>query len=106
MKKNPILLVLGVGVVLIGGGILVFNLFTTPAETTPVVTAEEVLSTVEQVPPINTKEIVQEPAEETKANTPAVVIPPTPRTELEGTDPSTVNLASGQIQLVEVFSFT
>ena len=32
-------------------------------------------------------------------------IPPTPRAGLESTDPATVNLASGDIQLIEVFAF-
>jgi len=30
---------------------------------------------------------------------------PTPRTGLESTDPATVSLASGEIQLIEVFAF-
>ena len=106
MKKNPILLFLVIEVMLIGGGVLVFYLFTAPAEITPVVTAEEVLITVDQVPPINTVEIADLPTEEVQVSTPTAGILPTPRTGLEGTDPSTVNLAFGEIQLVEVFSFT
>jgi hypothetical protein len=30
---------------------------------------------------------------------------PTPRTNMEATDPGTVKLASGQVQLVEFFAF-
>lgn len=30
---------------------------------------------------------------------------PTPRTELSATDPTTVQLAAGQVQLVELFAF-
>lgn len=95
-----------IGVVVIGGGILIYNRSFTPEQTTPVVTVEGVVATVEQVLPTNTAEMAEEPTEEPQEGTPTVVIPPTPRTELEGTDPSTVNLASGEIQLVEVFSFT
>ena len=34
-----------------------------------------------------------------------VVVPPTPRAAMEATDPATVSLASGGIQLVEFFAF-
>ena len=50
---------------------------------------------------IPTKEDIQEPT--------GVVVEesllPTPRSGLESTDPSVVNLASGEIQLVEFFAF-
>lgn len=101
------MLIIGViAVVLIGGGIFVFNRASSPAETTPVVTLEDVLPTEEQALATNTVEIAEEPTEEVQESTPTAAIPPTPRTELEGTDPSTVNLSSGDIQLVEIFSFT
>lgn len=34
-----------------------------------------------------------------------ISIRPTPRSGLEATDPTTVNLASGQVQMVEFFAF-
>ena len=36
---------------------------------------------------------------------PAEVVKPTPRPDLHASDPSTVSLASGQLQLVEFFAF-
>ena len=48
---------------------------------------------IEQVPDPTQTEIVE------------MQILPTPRPGLEGTDPATVNLANGEIQLVEVFAF-
>lgn len=55
------------------------------------------------------------PSEETQTQTPTTDVAeqtkstaaaqPTPRTDLEGTDPDTVNLASGNFQLVELFAF-
>ena len=38
-------------------------------------------------------------------NSPTQVNIPTPRDELESTDPGSVTLASGEIQLVELFAF-
>ena len=42
------------------------------------------------------------PSGESESSAPPV---PTARTGLESTDPGTVNLASGQIQLIEAFAF-
>ena len=36
---------------------------------------------------------------------PAEVVKPTPRPDLHASDPSTISLASGQLQLVEFFAF-
>ena len=47
----------------------------------------------------SSNEAYPEPEEPTEATAPVV------RTELEATDPSTVSLASGEIQLVEFFAF-
>jgi len=48
----------------------------------------------------------EEPTPETDVESTAEsIIPPTPRTGMVSTDPSTVNLASGDIQLIEIFAF-
>lgn len=48
---------------------------------------------------------IEQAADPTQTVTVEDQIPPTPRTGLESTDPATVNLASGDIQLIEVFAF-
>ena len=48
---------------------------------------------------------IQESSESTEEAVIEEQAPPAPRTGLESTDPATVNLASGQLQLVEVFAF-
>ncbi len=48
---------------------------------------------------------IQAAGEPTQAEVMEEQVVPTPRVGLQSTDPSTVNLASGQIQLVEVFAF-
>ena len=65
--------------------------------------------------PIDLVKASEAPSEEKQTQTPATDVAdqtkstgtaqPTPRTELEGTDPDTVNLASGNFQLVELFAF-
>lgn len=47
-----------------------------------------------------------QPVEEAQAgDTDSPAAPPTPRQDLHASDPSTVSLASGQLQLVEFFAF-
>lgn len=106
MKQYRYLVGVLAGIVLIVGAVYVLN------RSQPQDGSEIVLETEEQVQvpdtqalPTSTSEIAQNPTEEVLENTPTVTIPPTPRTEMEGTDPSTVNLASGDIQLVEIFAF-
>jgi len=53
---------------------------------------------------IPTVENMQE-AETPQAENEETQVEPTPRAGLEATDPATVNLASGDIQLIEVFAF-
>jgi hypothetical protein len=48
---------------------------------------------------------VQQSADPTQSEIGEEQIIPTPRTGLESTDPASVNLASGEIQLVEAFAF-
>jgi len=48
---------------------------------------------------------IQEAAEPTEEVVVEEELAPAPRAGLESTDPATVNLASGQLQLVEVFAF-
>jgi len=48
---------------------------------------------------------VQQEADPAQAEVEDIHVVPTPRTGLESTDPATVNLASGEIQFVEVFAF-
>ena len=48
---------------------------------------------------------IQEADEPTQEAVVEAELPPTPRSGLESTDPATVNLAAGQLQLVEVFAF-
>ena len=48
---------------------------------------------------------IQEGAKPTEEVVVEAQSPPAPRAGLESTDPATVNLASGQLQLVEVFAF-
>ncbi|MFN2126386.1 MAG: hypothetical protein ACK2TU_00870 [Anaerolineales bacterium] len=55
---------------------------------------------------IDENENSQEEANPLPLEEPIEVIKPTPRgNELVATDPSTINLASGQLQLVELFAF-
>ena len=69
------------------------------------------------IPEVNSNEVIEteEPnigsvpaTEDSPAPTEVVAeenLQPTPRSGLESTDPSVVNLASGEIQLVEFFAF-
>ena len=47
----------------------------------------------------------QQVADPTQTKVEENQILPTPRTSLESTDPATVSLASGEIQLIEIFAF-
>ena len=107
MKNYRYLIGVVIGIVLIGGAFLVRNRPLALQESDPTRVIENTPApTSELVLPTDTVEITEEPTVEAQAeNTPTVTIPPTPRTELASTDPSTVNLASGDIQLVELFAF-
>ena len=62
---------------------------------------EEIVLADTEIPATDIKEAA-EPTEKAVVEEQA---PPDPKAGLESTDPSTVNLASGQLQLVEVFAF-
>ena len=72
-----------------------------PANPTVTTAAEEILPT-EALP---TEEIKATEGSGSEATVEITDLPPTPRQELESTNPDTVNLASGGVQLVEVFAF-
>lgn len=102
--KNKIISVLLIALLLIG--IAVVFVVTGRSERTEQITdqsaqVEEIVNADTNVP---TTEI-QEAAEPTQETVVEEQTPPTPRVGLESTDPATVNLASGQLQLVEVFAF-
>ena len=65
------------------------------------VQVEEIVLADTEIPATEIQE-GSEPTEEVVVEEQA---PPAPRAGLESTDPATVNLASGQLQLVEVFAF-
>ena len=102
--KNKIMSVLLIALLLIG--IAVVFVVTGRNERTEQITdqsaqVEEIVNADTEVP-INE---VQEAAESTEEAVIEEQAPPAPREGLESTDPATVNLASGQLQLVEVFAF-
>ena len=102
--KNKIISVLLIALLLIG--IAVVFVVTGRNERTEQITdqsaqVEEIVNADTEVPITE----VQEAAESTEEAVVEEQAPPAPRAGLESTDPSTVNLASGQIQLVEVFAF-
>jgi len=102
--KNKIMSVLLIALLLIG--IAVVFVVTGRNERTEQITdqsaqVEEIVNADTEVP-INE---VQEAAESTEEAVIEEQAPPAPRAGLESTDPATVNLASGQLQLVEVFAF-
>ena len=102
--KNKIVSVLLIALLLIG--IAVVFVVTGRNERTEQITdqsaqVEEIVNADTEVPITE----VQEAAESTEEAVIEEQAPPAPRAGLESTDPATVNLASGQLQLVEVFAF-
>ncbi len=102
--KNKKISVLLIALLLIG--IAVVFVVTGRNERTEQITdqsaqVEEIVNADTEVPITE----VQEAAESTEEAVVEEQAPPAPRAGLESTDPSTVNLASGKIQLVEVFAF-
>lgn len=106
MKNNKILIGVVVGVILIGVvGYLLWPKGDVPA--TDLMDDSDVsqATSVANVP-TDTVSVVEEPTEEAiTEETPTEVVVPTPRSEMVGTDPGSVNLASGDVQLVEIFAF-
>lgn len=103
-ENNKILLVSVIAVLLIGVAVVVFvtrgnndsrSVVTQPAVVEEVAVADPELESTE----------VQQTIEPTQSEVVEEQIVPTPRTGLESTDPATVNLATGEIQLIEAFAF-
>ena len=105
MRENSkILIVIIVAVLLVGiaGAFVVFprskgseQVVTNPAAVEEAVVTDSEILAIE----------VQEAADPTQSEVVEDQIIPTLRVGLESTKPATVNLASGEIQLVEVFAF-
>jgi hypothetical protein len=67
---------------------------------------EEVEAETELIEPTDGVDVLEVSNKGTEPEkTPTAGILPTPRSELESTDPASVNLASGNIQLIELFAF-
>ncbi len=106
MKDSKWLIFIIVGVVIVGGGLylLLPGNQASPAENEIVGEVEP--SEVITENPTETAQVTEvQSAEENTESASTQAIPPTPRTELESTDPNSVNLASGNVQLVELFAF-
>ena len=110
MKNNRKILILIVGVLLIFVTAAIFvvgNRGSAGNEETSELVTE--ISTVESLDTgssdaseVSASEETPETAESTQE---VAAVIPTPRTGLESTDPASVNLTSGSIQVVEVFAF-
>ena len=103
-EKNKLLSIIIIALLLVG--IVVVFVITGRSEkseliTDPATQVEEVVSADTEVPATE----IQEAAESTVEAVVEEQAPPAPKAGLESTDPATVNLASGQLQLVEVFAF-
>jgi hypothetical protein len=109
MKDNQKIIVVLFVAILIVGVISVFvfsgntNEITTDADemAAEVNTNEDIVTEEPKTGSVPTLEQVQETAEDVAEES----LVPTPRAGLESTDPSVVNLASGEIQLVEFFAY-
>jgi hypothetical protein len=107
MSKNRTIIIAIIALLILGGGGLLLvsgNRSDSSGEIVSAPIQETVIETEAVV-----EEVIQETATET-VNTPEVSIEeesqaPTPRVGLVATDPSTVELASGKLQLVEAFAF-
>ena len=102
--NNKILIVIIVAVLLVGiaGAFVVFPRSKGSEQVgTKLAVVEEAVVTDSEILAIE----VQEAADPTQSEIVDEQIIPTPRSGLESTNPATVNLTSGEIQLVEVFAF-
>ena len=110
MKDNRRILILIVGVLLIFVIAAIFVIGNrapdgedaTSGLVTEVSSVEKLDSESSETSEVSTSEATPETAEATQE---VEVVVPTVRAELESTDPASVNLTSGSIQLVEVFAF-
>jgi hypothetical protein len=111
MDNKRLLVTIVIGVILVGG--LAFLLW--PRQANPVTVTENQNGLATSIPTETSVVISPEntPTEgsgdsatpTTEATVEEPSLPPTPRQELESTNPDTVSLASGGLQLVEVFAF-
>ena len=113
MEKRKLIIWVVIGVFLIGG----LGYIAWPKGDSS--TMEEVIENTQQ--PVNTEPVVAEPSptsgdigtdgvtetqpSSSEADVATEIPNPTPRQDMVSTDPKTVNLASGEIQLVELFAF-
>jgi len=95
------------GIVVIGGTIQAAKVFTVnDGVDTDLVVSGKIDKAIELEGQINTTDEIEVPkGEPNPGNAPTALILPTMRDGLESTDPSSVNLTSGNIQLVELFAF-
>lgn len=106
MKNNKWLIVIIVGVVIVGGGLYLLLPGNQAAPSENDMAGETGPTDVISESPTETAQVTEvQTAEENIESVSTQAIPPTPRTELESTDPTSVNLASGKLQLVELFAF-
>ena len=106
MKNKKIILIIVAGIVLIAGAVYIGlpdqkdapEVIEDTAEATEMVDLQEMPTSTSSVVESVTEEEPSAIAQDQKPN-------PTPRAEMVGTDPGRVNLASGDIQLVEIFAF-
>ena len=106
MNRNWTIVILGaLGLVII----VAFLALNRPAsEGEPISTeapSAQVLKATEIIMPTQTSPVQEEAAEATAAEVTEESPVPTARVGLQATDPGLVNLASGEIQLVEFFAF-
>jgi flagellar basal body-associated protein FliL len=103
-EKNKIISVLIIALLIVG--VAVVFVITSRSEKSEQIT--ELITQVEEIVVADT-EVPATDIQVSSESTEEVVVdeqaPPAPRAGLESTDPATVNLASGQLQLVEVFAF-
>lgn len=110
MKDNRKILILIVGVLLIFVTAAIFVVGNrgsagneeTSEPVTEISTVESLDTGSSDASEVSASEETPETAESTQE---VAAVIPTPRTGLESTDPASVNLTSGSIQLVEVFAF-
>ena len=103
-EKNKILLVSVIAILVVG--IAVVFVFTGGRnDSERAVTQPAVVEEVAVVDTEITATEAQQSADPTQSEDVEEQIIPTPRTGLESTDPATVSLATGEIQLIEAFAF-
>jgi len=103
MKDNRIILVGIVAVLVIAGVVIVFFGGRSSSGDQNIVSATDIITVAEtdSTSQGSSTEVVEV---NTSTSEPEQVVL-TPKTELEATDPSTVNLVSGNVQFVEAFAF-